>query len=119
MEFQIISGKTLSQYKKNKRILLIDLRSYESYHKGHIPGALWMNWEHASEEIPLLLEHQYCMQGRYPDWIALYCHSGRISLLVAKELSRLGYPILSLHGGFARWEEEQFKNCPLEFHHSL
>ncbi len=112
MEFQIISSKTLSQYSINHKILLIDLRSYESYHKSHIPGALWMNWEHASEEIPLLLEHHYCMKGWYPDWIALYCHSGRISLTVARALSRMGYPILSLHGGYDHWEKEHSQNCP-------
>ncbi len=119
MQFQIISGKNLNQYRTSQKILLVDLRNYQSYQEEHIPGALWMSWEHAQEEIPLLITHEYHMHGSYPDWIALYCHSGRISLLVARELTRLGYPILSLHGGFLRWKQEQAQNCLLEFHHSL
>ncbi len=119
MTFQIISSKTLLQYLTNRNILLIDLRSYGDYLTAHISDALWMNWEHACDELGLLLNHYYCLHGKSPDEIVLYCHSGRISLQTAKILSRAGYHVLTLNGGYEAWLKESFPNSPLEFHYSL
>lgn len=104
MLFKIISGETLSKHLKKNRILLIDLRSKDSYLRSHIPGAVWMNWEQAETDIVPLSDQFHAEHGFYPDWIVLYCDSGNISLLAARDLARLGYPIMSLNGGFHRWD---------------
>ena len=119
MNFQIVSGEILLDYQRKYQVLLVDLRDYESYCREHLTGALWMSGKHAPKELSLLIDHYFCMYGREPEWIALYCHSGRISLMTAKELARMGYPVLSLYGGYDGWRQEHPTNCPLEFHHSL
>lgn len=119
MNLQIVSGEMLLDYQKKYQILLLDLRDYKSYCQGHIAGALWISPKGVQEEIPLLLKHYYYMCGNEPDWIALYCHSGRISLLTAKKLAQMGYPVLSLYGGYDGWKQKQNLLRPLEFHHSL
>lgn len=108
MLFKIISSETLSKYLRKNRILLIDLRSRENYRHSHIPGAVWMDWEHADTSIDALSDNFHASHGFYPDWIVLYCEAGNISLLTARDLARMGYPIMSLNGGFHRW------NGPLE-----
>lgn len=101
--FKIISSETLSKYLQKDRILLIDLRSMESYQRPHIPGAVWMDWEQAETDIITLSDSFHTSHGFYPDWIVLYCDSGNISLITARDLARLGYPVMSLNGGFHRW----------------
>lgn len=104
MLFKIISSETLSKYLQKKRSLLIDLRDKESYQRSHIPGAVWMDWEQAEKNIAVLTDDFHANHGFYPDWIILYCDSGNISLLTARDLAKLGYPIMSLNGGFQRWD---------------
>ena len=104
MLFKIISSATLSKYLEKNRSLLIDLRSKESYQNSHIPGAVWMDWERAEEDIIILTADFQTAHGFSPDWIILYCDSGNISLLTARDLARLGYPVMSLNGGFHRWD---------------
>ena len=119
MSLQIISNEMLMDYQKKCGILLIDLRDYESYCKGHLPGALWMSHALVLKEIPLLLEHYYATHGQEADLIALYCHSGRISLATAKSLAKMGYSVLSLYGGYSQWNIDSSINSPLEFHEPL
>lgn len=103
MTFKIISGETLSQYLQDNRVLLLDLRDRKEYETSHISSAVWMNWEQADREIITLSDHFRQQHGHYPDWIILYCDSGNISLITARDLARLGYPVMSLNGGFHRW----------------
>lgn len=106
MNLKIISEKTLSQYLYSDNILLIDLRNQESYEKAHIPGAVRMDWEHAEDEMPELLNKFVGEHGHDPEWIIVYCDAGSISLLVARDLAVRGYPVMSLNGGFRRWHSD-------------
>lgn len=103
MNLKIISEKTLSQYLYSDKVLLIDLRSRESYDEAHIPGAVWMDWEHADDETQTALDGFFEQHGHDPEWIIVYCDAGSISLLVARDLAVRGYPVMSLNGGFHRW----------------
>lgn len=115
MNLKIISEKTLSQYLYSDRILLIDLRSRESYEEAHIPGAVQMDWEHAEEETPRLLDEFVREHNHDPEWIIVYCDAGSISLLVARDLAVRGYPVMSLNGGFRRWHLDTEKAKVLNF----
>lgn len=106
MDFQIISGNTLSGFLAADESLLLDLRSRESYDKEHITGAVWMDWETAEETVPLLWAEYRESHGQEPQWIILYCDSGHISLITARDLAVRGYPVMSLNGGFRRWKGE-------------
>lgn len=107
MRFQIISSDTLSEYMKKQRTLLIDLRDPMDYQASHIPGAVWMDWEHAETDIHDLLEDFRRWNGFFPNWIILYCDYGNISLVTARDLARCGYPVMSLNGGYHRWTDDR------------
>ncbi len=116
MNLKIISEKTLSQYLNSDKILLIDLRSRKDYNDSHIPGAIWMDWEHAEEDTGAAVEHFYQQHGVDPEWIILYCDAGRISLLIARDLAGQGYPVMSLNGGFHRWHMATERDSRLTSH---
>ena len=101
MQFRIISCEILEQYLERNDILLLDLRSKSSYEQEHIPGALWVDWEKAEDNMPKLLS----TLDFIPAWIILYCEHGNTSLLIARDLARNGYPVISLNGGYAYWQK--------------
>lgn len=103
MNYQVISEKTLSRYLEMPGLLLVDLRSREDYEKSHIPGAIWQDWERIVDEFPALLADFEAEHGASPALIVLYCDSGHISLITARDLAVRGYPVMSLNGGFHRW----------------
>lgn len=103
MNYQVISEKTLSRYLEMPGLLLVDLRSREDYEKSHIPGAIWQDWERIVDEFPALLADFEAEHGASPARIVLYCDSGHISLITARDLAVRGYPVMSLNGGFHRW----------------
>ncbi len=82
--------------------LIIDVREYEEFALGHLPGAI---------NIPRgVLEF---MIGNLPQaankqaTVLLYCKSSGRSALSAVQLQRLGYiDVRSLAGGFERWAAE-------------
>jgi rhodanese-related sulfurtransferase len=106
MTFQIISHNTLSRHLYADDILLVDLRSREDYDRAHIPHARWMDWEYATTDIPALWADFEKEHHCPPQWIVLYCDSGHISLITARDLATRGYPVMSLNGGFGQWEGE-------------
>lgn len=101
MQFRIISCEALEQYLKRNDILLLDLRSKESYDKEHIERAIWADWETLEDAIPSFL----ASLSYTPSWIILYCDHGNTSLLTARDLARNGYPVISLGGGYAFWKK--------------
>lgn len=103
MKYQVISEKTLSGYLQTSDLLLVDLRSREDYEKSHIAGAVRMDWESAIDDFPGLLADYEKTHGVPPAHLVLYCDSGHISLITARDLAVRGYAVMSLNGGFHRW----------------
>lgn len=103
MTLKIISPVDLNFYINNYNTILIDLRDKKDYSQEHIPGAVWADWEKLENVISDFLIY-YNIK---PDWIILYCARGNISLLTARDLARLGYPVISLNGGYERWKNHQ------------
>lgn len=101
MTLKIISPGDLKNYINNYNSILIDLRDKPDYKQEHIPGAVWADWGKLEKNIGRLL----MPYNQKPDWIILYCERGNISLLAARDLARLGYPVISLNGGYVRWQE--------------
>ena len=106
MNYRIISEKTLSGYLHSPELLLVDLRSREDFLHSHIPGAVWMDWETATTDFPDLLDEYEEVHHADPSYMVLYCDSGHISLITARDLAVRGYPVMSLNGGFHRWHGE-------------
>lgn len=101
MKFRMISAQDLEGYIGREDILLLDLREKEEYEEEHIAGAFWADWEHLDREIEKLL------WGKEISWIILYCARGSTSLLAARDLARMGYPVMSLNGGYQGWKRRQ------------
>lgn len=100
MKFKMISSRDLTDYLGREDILLIDVREKEAYQKGHIPGAVWADWEQLEYQIDNLLSEKQTPVT----WVVLYCERGNTSLLAARDLARLGYPVMSLNGGYVGWK---------------
>ena len=110
MRLRIVSWETLEKLRGAEEMLLIDLREKEEYEQGHIPDAVWADWEHLEEDISLYLKER----KKVPQWIVLYCDRGNTSLLIARDLARRGYPVMSVNGGYHMWEH---KHAPSRENH--
>ncbi|WP_271716049.1 rhodanese-like domain-containing protein [Anaeromicropila herbilytica] len=91
MNIEYISVKSLEEYINNVNAIIIDLRDYSEYKKGHVPNAVNIELENLSRYRRKL--------DKYKD-IVLYCDRGSISLLASRELSKLGYHVINVAGGF-------------------
>ena len=89
MQIKIISCETLKEYMQRDDCILLDLREKADYEQGHLPGAVYAD---------TILEQQ----EKEIRAIVLYCDRGNISLIVARDLVRKGYPAISVGGGFMR-----------------
>ena len=81
-------------------VALVDVRTMDEYAAGHLPGASNCDW-YASD----FLEK---MQAAYPKEtpLAIYCRSGKRSAAAAAKLSKAGYQVTNLLGGFQAWTSE-------------
>lgn len=83
------------ELEKEKRAVLLDVRTPQEYKGGHIPH---------SENIPLDQIHK--VEGVVKDKDApvyVYCHSGGRSRMAAAELRRMGYENVKDLGGINRY----------------
>lgn len=97
MEFENIRPREIGNYELKFNSLIIDLRSHNEYMQGHIPTAVNIPYD----------ELDFCKYKlkRYYE-IILYCERGGNSLLAARMLSRLGYRIKNVYGGFSAYRGE-------------
>jgi sulfur-carrier protein adenylyltransferase/sulfurtransferase len=83
--------------------LFVDIRRYDEWDEGHIPGAVHVPRGSLESRI----------EGVVPDHtasIVLYCASGERSAFGAKSLAELGYEnVVSLDGGFNEWKRNGFE----------
>ena len=82
--------------------IILDVRRYEEYNEGHIPGAICIPNEEIADTIPEEL----------PDLnqiILIYCRSGRRSKEAAQKLFDMGYTNIYEFGGIIDWIGEIVK----------
>lgn len=90
MDIKTISAKDVINYIGNHNVLIVDLRRYDEYRRGHIPSAVNIPYD--------WLDTSSCGFHKY-SLIVLYCERGNISLLAARKLSTKGYSVASICGG--------------------
>lgn len=77
------------------QINIIDIRSVQSYNNNHIPNAKNIPLEKLITE-----PNQYLNKGeRY----FIYCQKGLSSESVCSILSKVGYNVISIDGGYESW----------------
>ena len=84
-----------SELKKLKNIKLIDVRSKQKYNDSHILGAININYEQL-----LLYPSKYLDKfNKY----YIYCQQGNKSRYVCNILSKNGYNVINVNGGYEAW----------------
>lgn len=96
-QFQIITEKELKNYIHQYDIVIVDLREPEEYHTGHIPGAVNIPYDELVHSLHRLKAYRY---------ILLYCDKGTTSLMAARTLSQMGYPVIDISGGIESYHGE-------------
>ena len=91
MYYYTISQNELAHYLQKSNTTLIDLRTPESFQKGHIPSAI---------NIPYSQLPTKSLSTFSKDIIILYCDRGSQSLLAARDLQKRGITAFSIYGGF-------------------
>lgn len=94
MRFQAIPAKDIDQYVHRNDALIIDVRLPEDYREEHILGAVNYSYEEFDRE-----DFEDRLKLPHNKILVLYCERGSTSLLIARELSKRGYRVLSAAGG--------------------
>ena len=80
-------------------VALVDVRTPDEYAAGHLPGASNCDWYSAD-----FMEKISAYPKETP--LAIYCRSGKRSAAAAAKLSKAGYTVTNMLGGFLAWTEE-------------
>jgi rhodanese-related sulfurtransferase len=97
MPFSYLTAEELKEMiDRGKVINLVDVRSFQEYLTGHLPGAVSIPYRQ--------LTYRY-RELNPKITTVVYCRTGQTSLLATQTLARLGFSNLySLNCGFAGWE---------------
>lgn len=99
--FEQISINDIIFTAKEKRAVLIDLRSKEEYEAGHIQGAISVPMEEIEENgFPFSAERTFI----------LYCDHGTRSMRASKMLYDQGYHIINTIGGIYQYSGPLYRN---------
>ena len=98
--YQRISQETATvMMKEEKDCVILDVRRYDEYEAGHIPGAICIPNESIGEEkLPQLPDLNQT--------ILIYCRSGNRSKQAAEKLVKAGYYKVYEFGGILDWKGE-------------
>ncbi len=98
--FQTITAKEAAQMmEKEEGYIIVDVRTYEEFSEGHIPGAICIPNDTIGQKMPEELPDK-------EQTILIYCRSGRRSQQAAGKLAALGYTHIYDFGGIQNWEGE-------------
>lgn len=106
MDFNTVPAKQLGDYIGQYNTIIIDLRDKDEYEAGHVPTAVNIPYES-------LDKYKYKLSDF--NEIILYCDRGSSSLLASRALSKLGYKVVNIYGGFHayRGDISKEKNSPI------
>lgn len=92
MTFAIIYPKDIERLRREKKAILIDIRSRDDYRQGHWEGAI--NYPESEVE-----DYKKVLQKKRP--IIVYCQHGGASMQLARNLGRSGYEAGTVIGGYS------------------
>lgn len=81
----------------NDKVQLLDVRTPEEYHQGHLENAMLANWQDNKE----FMRRIAAMDSNEPVYI--YCLSGGRSAAAKKALEKEGFQVVELKGGITAW----------------
>ena len=86
---------------KSSKVQLVDARTAEEYASGRIPGAT--NIDVKKDDFKQLTEEK--LNKDKP--VAIYCRSGKRSLIGAGILKNAKFKVINLRGGIMEWEKAE------------
>mgnify|MGYP003424979609 FL=1 len=91
-----IDAAQFAEIIKSDSVFLLDVRTADEYAAGHIANAknidvLKSDFKNKASILP---------KGKQ---IAVYCRSGKRSLVAANILAKMGYKVINLRGGWLEW----------------
>ena len=89
----------------HKDVRLIDVRTPKEYAEGHLEGA-----ENIDVKAADFAEHIRDIKGT----VAVYCRSGKRSLLAAEQLAKQGCTVYNLDGGILAWQKTDMPTTKVE-----
>lgn len=91
----MIISISVNELLKKDNINIIDIRSIEKYNDNHIKGA---------KNIPMiLLLKEPSKYLQFGETYYVYCQKGINSIKVCRELSKKGYKLINIIGGYEEW----------------
>ena len=92
-----VDAAQFAEFMKSDSVFLVDVRTAEEYAAGHIANAknidvLKSDFKNNASTLPKNKQ------------IAVYCRSGKRSLVAANILAKMGYKVINLRGGWMEWE---------------
>ena len=109
---RILPSKQLKEYLGRRDVLIFDLRDKKDYDAEHIPGAVWIDIDLLEKDIRRILSRSYVTNEDREIFnkkgirlIILYSDKGNQSIVATRDLVKLGYPVVSLNGGFEKYKE--------------
>ena len=82
--------------KANENIIVVDMREWEDFAKGHIPGALNLpqdKWDSLEDMSRGKMHIFYC-----------YTQACHLAAQACVKFANRGYPVMEMEGGFAAWK---------------
>lgn len=84
---------------KAQEVVLLDVRTADEYAAGHLRGAANIDWFASS----FMSQVEAAFPKGTP--LAVYCRSGKRSAAAAAKLSKAGYSVYNMVGGYIAWTE--------------
>ena len=112
---RILPARQLKNYLGRRDVLIFDLRDKSDYDKEHIPGAVWIDIGLLEKDIRRIFASSYITNEDREIFnkkgirlIILYCDRGNQSIYATRDLAKLGYPVVSLNGGFEKYRKIKY-----------
>lgn len=97
MGFSTIPTRQISCYINKPNCLIIDIRSYSDYQKGHIPSAVSIPVDELGNYLYIFDQYKT---------VVLYCERGNASLLAARNYANHYAEVISIYGGIHAYRGE-------------
>jgi len=97
--FKSVDAATFEQQISAPEVQLVDVRTPDEYAAGHIAES--KNIDSGSADFEVVCKKE--LDSQRP--VAVYCRSGRRSKIAAEQLTKMGFQVVELNGGFNEWKE--------------
>jgi len=100
--YQDADAATFRQMLKEKKGVVLDVRTPGEYAEGHLPGAMDIDFlsDDFSEKVAELPRDTTYL---------VYCRSGHRSHQAAKKMEGMGFKVVNLKGGIMGWQSQGYE----------